>query len=140
MIKSGIIDLAKEIKAMSEREREIEGTDEILNIVQKILEFNRQQQGQGLKLLTPNQMLSRLTIFLAQLKAGNNSEKLKNEIRQRFYSLCRSKKTYKTTLQKFGRHYLKMETIFMNSEKIKTNELHRFRLDLREKLNLKDPK
>ena len=41
MIKSGIIDLAKEIKAMSEREREIEGTDEILNIVQKILEFNR---------------------------------------------------------------------------------------------------
>ena len=77
---------------MCEREREMEGTDEILNIVQKILEFNRQQQGQGLKILTPNQMLGRLTIFLAQLKAGNNSEKLKNEIRQPFYSLCRSKK------------------------------------------------
>ena len=35
-------------------------------------------------------MLSRLPIILAQLKAGNNSEKLKNEIRQ-LYSLCRSK-------------------------------------------------
>ena len=38
-------------------------------------------QGEGLKILTPNQMLSRLPISLAQLKAGNNSEKLKNEIR-----------------------------------------------------------
>ena len=37
-------------------------------------------------------MLSRLPISLAQLKAGNNSEKLKNEIRQLFYSLYRSKK------------------------------------------------
>ena len=38
--------------------------------------------GGGLKILTPDQMLSRLPITLAQLKAGNNSEKLKNEIRQ----------------------------------------------------------
>ena len=38
------------------------------------------QKGQGLKILTPSQMLSRLPISLAQLKAGNNSEKLKNEI------------------------------------------------------------
>ena len=48
-------------------------------------------QGEGLKILTPNQMLSRLPISLAQLKAGNNSEKLKNEIRQLLYSLYRSK-------------------------------------------------
>ena len=60
-----------------------------------ILEFNRQQQGQGLKILTPNQMLSRLPISLAQLKTGNNSEKLKNEIRQLLYSLYRSKKLTK---------------------------------------------
>ena len=40
------------------------------------------QKEQGLKILTPDQMLSRLPISLAQLKAGNNSEKLKNEIRQ----------------------------------------------------------
>ena len=39
-------------------------------------------QEQGLKILTPNQMLGRLQISLAKLKAGNNSEKLKNEIRQ----------------------------------------------------------
>ena len=52
-------------------------------------------QGEGLKILTPNQMLSRLPISLAQLKAGNNSEKLKNEIRQLLYSLYRSKKLTK---------------------------------------------
>ena len=51
----------------------------------------RKQKGEGLKILTPDQMLSRLPIFLAQLKAGNNSEKLKNEIRQLLYSLYRSK-------------------------------------------------
>ena len=49
----------------------------------------RNQRGQGLKILTPQQMLSRLPISLAQLKAGNNSEKVKNEIRQLLYSLCR---------------------------------------------------
>ena len=55
----------------------------------------RNQQGKGLKILTPDQMLSRLPITLAQLKAGNNSEKLKNEIRQLLYSLYRSKKLTK---------------------------------------------
>ena len=52
-------------------------------------------KGSGLKILTPNQMLSRLPITLAQLKAGNNSEKLKNEIRQLLYSLYRLKKLTK---------------------------------------------
>ena len=41
----------------------------------------RNQQGKGLKILTPNQMLCRLPISLAQLNAGNISEKLKHEIR-----------------------------------------------------------
>ena len=54
-----------------------------------------QQSAKGLKLLTPQQMLTRLPISLAQLKAGNNSEKLKNEIRQLLYSLYRSKKLSK---------------------------------------------
>ena len=58
-------------------------------------EQRRNQQGKGLKILTPSQMLSRLPISLAQLKAGNNSEKLKNEIRQLLYSLYRSKKLTK---------------------------------------------
>ena len=80
---------------MSEQEKETVDPDEIVNLVEMILEFNRQQQGQGLKILTPSQMLSRLPISLAQLKAGNNSQKLKNEIRQLLYSLYRSKKLTK---------------------------------------------
>ena len=79
---------------MSEEE-EIKNPNEIVNLVENILEFNRQQQGQGLKILTPSQMLSRLPNSLAQLKAGNNSEKLKNEITQLLYSLYRSKKLKK---------------------------------------------
>ena len=49
----------------------------------------RNQQRKDLKILTPNQMLRRLPISLARLKAGNNSEKLKNKIRQLLYSLYR---------------------------------------------------
>ena len=56
----------------------------------------RNQQGQGLKILTPDQMLSRLPITLAQLKAGNNLQKLTNDIRQLLYSLYRSKSLTKT--------------------------------------------
>ena len=52
-------------------------------------EQRRNQERQGLKILTTDQMLSRLPISLAQLKAENNSEKLENEIRQLLYSLCR---------------------------------------------------
>ena len=55
----------------------------------------KNQPGKGLKILTPDQMLRRLPITLAQLIAGNNSEKLKNEIRQLLYSLYRSKKLTK---------------------------------------------
>ena len=57
-----------------------------------ILEFNRQQQGQEQKILAPDQMLSRLLISLVQLNAGNNSEKLKNKIRQLSYCFYISKK------------------------------------------------
>ena len=54
--------------------------------------FNGQTEGEGLKVLTPNQVvLSRLPITLAQLKARNNSEQLKNEIRQ-YYILCTDQK------------------------------------------------
>ena len=64
--------------------------------IQKSDEEN--QKGQGLKILKPAQMLSRLPIFLAKLKAGNNSGKLKNDIRQLLYSLYRSKKLTKTII------------------------------------------
>ena len=92
VINSGLKDFKEEIKKMSKEEKEIEDPESIVEIVEEILKFNEQnQQGEGIKILTPNQMLSRLPITLAQLKAGNNSEKLKNEIRQLLYSLYRSK-------------------------------------------------
>ena len=56
----------------------------------------RNKLGEGLKILIPDQMFSRLPITLAQLKAGDNSQKLKNKIRQILYSLYRSKKLTKT--------------------------------------------
>ena len=61
--------------------------------------FENSQEGEGvnemLKGLTPNQMLKRLPVALAQVKAGNNSESLLNEIRQIVYSLYRSKEITK---------------------------------------------
>ena len=61
--------------------------------------FKESEEGKGanemLKILTPNQMLKRLPIALAQVKAGNNSESLLNEIRQIVYSLYRSKEITK---------------------------------------------
>ena len=68
----------------------IEQNEKIIDIVEKILELNSENQlGLGLKILTPNQIVKRLPISLAQLKAGCNSEKLKNEIGQLLYSLYR---------------------------------------------------
>ena len=88
MIKSGLVDLKYEIVKISEIEIEIEKPYEIMDIFERIHEFNTQNhEGQGLKILIPDQILGRLPITLAQLKAGNNSEKLKNEIRQLLYSL-----------------------------------------------------
>ena len=76
-----------------DRKLKIEENQKIIDIVERILYFN--QSGECLKVLTLNQMLSRLPISLAQLKSGNNSEKLKNEIRQLLYSLYQSKKLTK---------------------------------------------
>ena len=52
-------------------------------------------EGKGLKILTPKQMLQKLPIALAQVKAGNNSESLLNEVRQIVYSLYLSKQITK---------------------------------------------
>ena len=53
------------------------------------------QDGTGLKILTPTQMLQRLPIALAQVKAGNNSESLLNEVRKAVYSFYQSKEITK---------------------------------------------
>ena len=55
----------------------------------------KEQEGTELKILTPTQMRKRLPIALEQVKAGNNSESLLNEIRQIVYSLYRSKEITK---------------------------------------------
>ena len=82
----------------------IEGREMVINafksgIFQVSKESQESQEGTGankmLKILTPNQMLKRLPIALAQVKAGNNSESLLNEIRQIVYSLYRSKEITK---------------------------------------------
>ena len=86
---------------MPENEKEIERSDAIVDIVEKILRYNNQNQNQEqqwLKILTPNQILSWLKITLAQLKAGNHLEKPKSEIRQLLYYLHPSKKLYKKSI------------------------------------------
>ena len=84
--------LKDRVEKMSGDEKENKGLNKILEIVKDILNFNKQnQQGEGIKILIPNQMLNRLPIVLAQLNAGDNFNKLKNEIRQLLYSLYRSK-------------------------------------------------
>ena len=102
MITSGLVDLENEMKEMPEYEIEnwIQELLDAKNTVKDILYVNdRIQQGLVLKIMTAEQMLSRLPITLAQIKAENNSEKLKDEIRRLFYLW-----------------------IFMNTEKSKANE------------------
>ena len=57
--------------------------------------YDSKQEATGLKILTPKQMLQRLLIALAQIKVGNNSQILSNEIRQIVYSLYQSKEITK---------------------------------------------
>ena len=57
--------------------------------------YYSKQEGTGLKILTPKQMLQRLPISLAQIKADNNSQSLLNEIRQIVYSLYQSREITK---------------------------------------------
>ena len=65
--------------------------------------YDSKQKGTGLKILTPKQILQRLPIALAQIKAGNNSQSLFNEIRQIVYSFYQSneitKKVYNNILK-----------------------------------------
>ena len=106
LVETGLLRLKTDIKNMSKNEVKNKGLDLLKNIVEKILDANelldipeleseksaeqrRNQQEQGLRILTPKRMIIRLPILLAQLKAGNNSEKLKNEIRQIVYTLYR---------------------------------------------------
>ena len=66
------------LKSWVKKKKKIEKPSEIVDVVEKTLTFSKQNQ-EGLKILTPDQILSRLPISLAQLKVGNNSQKLKND-------------------------------------------------------------
>ena len=70
---------------------ENENPNKIVDIVEKLLDFNKQQKGKGNEILATKQMLRRLPITLPQIKAGNTSEKMLNEIRQIIFSLYRAK-------------------------------------------------
>ena len=104
--------MKKTIQNLSENKRvKIEKNEKIINIVEDILYFNQlDQSGEGLKILTPNQMLSRLPISLAQLNTGKYSKELKNEIRQLLYSLYRSKNLPK--------QFYKSLTLFKNGNNL----------------------
>ena len=89
-MKKGIKNVSKNRKVM------IEEDEKMINIVVRILYFNQlDQSGHGLKLLTPNEMLSRLVISLAQLKAGNNSVKLEKQNQANFVFFEQIKKLTK---------------------------------------------
>ena len=80
----------------------IEENNKIMEIVENILYFNdddQDQEEQGLKILTLNQILSRLPISLVQLNAGNNSKKLKeNQTNMVQIFFAQIKKIYKKRL------------------------------------------
>ena len=72
------------------------GLKDIADLYNIKLGSDTSKKGEGLNILTNKQMLNRLPILLAQIEAGNNSIKLKNEARQILYSLLRSKVLTKT--------------------------------------------
>ena len=84
-------------------------------------------------------MLSILSISLAQLNAGNNSEKLKNGIRQLLYSLYRSKILQNNSIKAYLTLFKTWKQSLWTLKSVKTSELHRFKLDLTDKINLKNP-
>ena len=92
-----MINLGNDINRKKSRENET--PKKVTNIVEKLLDLNKQQKDKGLPLdwdtqlkkLTPKQMLERLRITLAQIKGSNISENLSNEIRQIIYSLYQAK-------------------------------------------------
>ena len=81
--------LAKISMFYNARDSAIKFIEDYGSMILEAKKLAREQEETGLKILTPNQMLKRLSIALAQIKAGNNSKSLLNEIRQIGYSLYR---------------------------------------------------
>ena len=94
----------KQKEVINNLEKFYNSREEVINFFRDYIEMlsdanydarKNETEGKGLKILTPKQMLQRLPIALAQVKAGNNSESLLNEIRQIVYSLYQSKQITK---------------------------------------------
>ena len=106
--------------------------------------LKKETKGKGLKILTPKQMLQRLPIALAQVKAGNNSESLLNEIRKIVYSLYQSNQSNKKVCNGIiksiqwncAQIHIKMDTIFMDLENSETSKPDVSILKLTSKLDL----
>ena len=99
LIEDSVVRFGDRVKRMPNGAEKNKGK-KILKIISKIPDFNLNEQKQRRQgLVTPSQMRSRLPISLAQLKAENNSKKLKNDIRQLLYSLCRSKYLEKISIK-----------------------------------------
>ena len=73
--------------AVNKKEIPKKNPDKVIKIVETALDFNIQQKGKGLKILTLKQMLQKFPIAREQVKAGNTSENIRNEISQIIYSL-----------------------------------------------------
>ena len=80
-----------------------------------------QIEGDGLKLMTPSQLMTRLPILLAQKQAGNNSQKLNNEIRKIIYSLYTSKNLRSYEIYQIQNYFLD-EVIKKHESSVKSNE------------------
>ena len=86
-------EINNDLQKMSKEKIENKKPNEMLETVNEIIDFNKEIKKQRSSILTPDQMLSKLPITLAQLNSGNNSEKLKNELRQLLYSVQTKKLT-----------------------------------------------
>ena len=84
MANYALIDLRN---AVNKKEIPKKNPDKVIKIVETALDFNIQQKGKGLKILTLKQMLQKFPIAREQVKAGNTSENIRNEISQIIYSL-----------------------------------------------------
>ena len=94
----------KQKETINNLEKFYNSREEVINFFRDYIEMlsdanydskQNETKGKGLKILTPKQMLQRLPIALAQVKAGNNLESLLNEIRQIVYSLYQPKQITK---------------------------------------------
>ena len=113
LVFSNLVDQADQIAKLnstSHRQKMLEIFNYLGEIFNGPTDKKSPTDGKGLKILTPNQMLSGLQITLTQFKAGNNYEKLKNEIKQLLYSWYRSKKLTK--------QFYKSLTLFKNGNNL----------------------